>query len=98
MYFVAFILIALTFLIVRRVHWLRSRAQRNRFLLVTYEMQWTVRYFIYHSQRWQSASRSENTLPGPLAYANCQQALWHNLALRADKAFRSTNVDYISPL
>jgi hypothetical protein len=97
-----FISIALMFFIVRCVHWLRSQAQRNRwreeFLLVTYEMQWTVRYFLYDSQRWQSASRSENILPGPLAYANRQQALWHQLALRADKAFRSTNVDYISPL
>ena len=54
--------------IVRRVHWLQSQAQRNRwreeFLLVTYEMQWTVWYFIYHSQWWQSASLSKNTLPG----------------------------------
>jgi len=51
-------------------------------------MQWTVQYFIYHSQWWQSASPSENTLPGLLAYANCQQALQHKLALRADNAFR----------
>jgi len=42
--------------IVRRVHWLQSQAQRNRwreeFLLVTYEMEWAVWYFIYHSQQW----------------------------------------------
>lgn len=96
------VFILLTFFIVRRVHWLRSRAQRNRwreeFLLVTYEMQWTVRYFIHHSQRWQLASESTNTLPGPLAYANRQHASWYELALRADQAFRSTNADYISPL
>jgi hypothetical protein len=61
-------------------------------------MQWTVRYFIHYSQQWESASSSENTLPGPLAYANRQQAVWHDLALRADNAFRLTNVDYISPL
>lgn len=102
MCFWSFIGIPLTLLIVRRVHWLRSRAQRNRwreeFLLVTYEMQWTVRYFIYHSKRWESASRGNNTLPGALAYANRQQAWWQELALRADNAFRSVNADYISPI
>ena len=61
-------------------------------------MQWTVRYFIYHSEGWQSASHSENTLPGPLAYANRQRALWRELAFRADTAFTSANIDYISPL
>ncbi|KAF8238553.1 hypothetical protein L208DRAFT_1241730 [Tricholoma matsutake] len=60
-------------------------------------MQWTVQYFIHHSQWWQSASESNNTLPGPLAYANCQCASWYELALRADKVFRLTNADYISP-
>ena len=64
------------------VHWLRLQAQRNQwreeFLLVTYEMQWTVRYFIHHSQQWQSASESNNTLPGPLA--DCQSCMdLHNL-------------------
>jgi hypothetical protein len=61
-------------------------------------MQWTIQYFIYQSQWWQSAMDSENTLPGPLTYAYRQQAVWQQLALRADKAFRLTNVDYISPL
>jgi hypothetical protein len=61
-------------------------------------MQWTVRYFIHHNHRWQSASHCENTLPGPLAYANRQKVSWYELALRADNAFKSTNPDYISPL
>ncbi|KAF8235196.1 hypothetical protein L208DRAFT_1257917, partial [Tricholoma matsutake] len=82
--------------------WLRSWAQRNRWkeglLLVTYKMQWTMRYFMYHSQKWRSALISDNTPPGSLAYAHRQQAVWYNLAFRADKAFRSTNVDYYSPL
>ena len=96
------VFIVLIFFIVRCVHWLHSQPQRNQwreeFLLVTYEMQWTVWYFIHHSQRWQSASESNNTLPGPLAYANHQSASWYELALRADKAFRSTNANYISCL
>jgi hypothetical protein len=41
---------------VRRVHWLRARAQLMRWQeqvkLVSYEMQWTVRYFFYKSQFW----------------------------------------------
>jgi hypothetical protein len=94
--------IALTLTIIRRVHWLQSWAQRNRwreeFLLVTYEMQWTVQYFIHQSQWWQSAMDSKNILPGPLAYAYRQQAVWQQLALRADTVFRLTNVEYISPL
>jgi hypothetical protein len=93
--------VMLTIFLVRRVHWLQSWAQSNRwkeeFLLVTYEMQWTVQYFIYHSWRWQSAAQSGNSPPRPLSYANRQHASWHELAQRADKAFKSTNADYISP-
>ena len=93
--------VMLTIFLVRRVHWLRSWAQSNRwkeeFLLVTYEMQWTMQYFIYHSQGWQSAAQSSNSPSGPLSYANCQHASWHKLAQRADKAFKLTNANYISP-
>ncbi|KAF8799828.1 hypothetical protein BYT27DRAFT_7119262, partial [Phlegmacium glaucopus] len=42
--------------IVRRVHWLRARAQVMRWqeqvTLTSYEMQWTVRYFQYQSRSW----------------------------------------------
>ncbi|KAF8797508.1 hypothetical protein BYT27DRAFT_7125484, partial [Phlegmacium glaucopus] len=42
--------------IVRRVHWLRARAQVMRWqeqvTLTSYEMQWTVRYFQYQSCSW----------------------------------------------
>ena len=41
---------------VRRVHWLRARAQLMRWqeevTLTGYEMQWTVRYFRYMSLKW----------------------------------------------
>ncbi|KAF8218623.1 hypothetical protein L208DRAFT_1349431 [Tricholoma matsutake] len=51
-----------------RVHWLRSWAQSNRWkeelLLVTYKMQWTMHYFMYHSQKWCYALISDNTPPG----------------------------------
>ena len=42
--------------VVRRVHWLRARAQLMRWqeelTLTGYEMQWTVRYFLYMSRKW----------------------------------------------
>jgi hypothetical protein len=42
--------------IVRRVHWLRARAQlmrwREQVTLTTYEMQWTVAYFRHMSKKW----------------------------------------------
>jgi hypothetical protein len=66
-------------------------------VLIRYEMQWTVRYFDHQSQKWQSASTNVNTAPGALAYAHRQHGQWQELALWADKAFRSTNLEYISP-
>ena len=43
--------------VVQRVHWLRGRAQRDRWaeevILVTYEMQWTVRHFQHNAGIWQ---------------------------------------------
>ena len=42
--------------VVRRVHWLRARAQLMRWqeevTLTGYEMQWTVRYFLHMSRKW----------------------------------------------
>jgi hypothetical protein len=42
--------------LVRRVHWLRARAQLMRWqeevCLTNYEMQWTVRYFSHVSSKW----------------------------------------------
>lgn len=46
-------------LTVRRVHWLRARAQLSRWreevTLTTHEMQWTVKYFLHQSRLWQEA-------------------------------------------
>jgi len=45
-----------TNVIVRRVHWLRARAQlmrwREEVTLTGYEMHWVVRYFLNKSQTW----------------------------------------------
>jgi hypothetical protein len=61
-------------------------------------MQWTVRYLLYNAGIWRSALTDLNITPGAQAYANRQQAMWHALALRADKAFSKETGDYISPL
>jgi hypothetical protein len=85
---------------VRRVHWLRARAQMNRWTeectLVKYEMEWTVRYFMYKSRLWPSAPMS--LAAGPAAYARRKAVMWDHMARDADRSFRSINANYKSPL
>jgi len=84
-------------------------------ILTTYEMQWSVRYFIHKSKFWAE----NNTLPGisvdqldpinlnfsgaennagALAYAKRKQSIWYQLALKADRTFKTINNAYKSPL
>lgn len=87
---------------VKRVHWLRARAQYQRWreecILVGYEMQWTVRYFLNKSSLWKPSALPdadpEFATPGAAAYANRQATMWHRLALIADKSFKYYNVHY----
>ncbi|KAF8961009.1 hypothetical protein BDZ97DRAFT_1665083 [Flammula alnicola] len=88
---------------VKRVHWLRARAQTQRWreecILVRYEMQWTVRYFMHKSRTWQLAFTSDRPLTaGAAAYADRKVVMWRQLALISDKSFKNTNVHYESPL
>lgn len=96
---------------VRRVHWLRARAQLMRWqeevTLISYEMQWTVRYFLYKSREWavrlpalaQTVSPTIGPDPtlGAVAYIRCKQAMWHDLAEKGNKIFTAVNNAYISP-
>ena len=93
--------------LVKRVHWLRARAQLHRWQeelsLVQYEMVWTVRYFIHKHRQWEAAQvfpRADYSpyLAESIAYANRQALMWHRLGLIADKAFRNTYHNYKSPL
>ena len=83
--------------VVQRVHWLRARAQKNRWqeelTLVGYEMEWTTRYFLHKAGMWQE-QLGDQTLPGPKAYAARQSAQWGNLASDAERAFRNVNREY----
>lgn len=55
------------YILVRRVHWLRARAQLMRWkeevTLTTYEMQWTVKYFAFNSEKWSNIRDSSAKLP-----------------------------------
>jgi hypothetical protein len=77
----------LTFLVVRRVHWLRARAQLMRWqeevTLITYEMHWAVRFFSRKSQIWANAG-DKSGLPlkaGHAAYADRQNDMWKQIAI-----------------
>jgi hypothetical protein len=97
------------------VHWLRARAQLKRWqeevTLTSYEMQWTVRYFVYMSRNWVLHSRTSfgsgtggaGTIPGNLttgaiAYHKRKRAVWEDLTKKADGIFRRSNPAYQSPL
>lgn len=99
--------------LVRRVHWLRARAQLMRWqeevTLTTYEMQWTVRYFIHKSKFWsdvQTIPASTSNTPANIqfdvagchAYSKRKYWTWHQLAIKADNTFKVINNAYKSPL
>lgn len=91
---------------VRRVHWLRARAQKMRWqeevTLTTHEMQWTVRYFSYKSKNWSkildTSAEHLGASTGALAYAKRKQSTWHILSLKSDRTFTVINNAYKSPL
>ncbi|PPQ87765.1 hypothetical protein CVT25_015008 [Psilocybe cyanescens] len=95
----------LELILVKQVHWLRARAQFQRWdeekTLVSYEMQWTVSYFINKSRWWKLAAsgpgrNSAPLQPGVIAYAHRQSAMWHQLAIIADQSFQQSNRYYKS--
>ncbi|KAF8799489.1 hypothetical protein BYT27DRAFT_7227805 [Phlegmacium glaucopus] len=96
---------------VRRVHWLRARAQHMRWeeqvTLTSYEMQWTVRYFLHKSCAWATpsgtgiptrTSAGQFRTAGSIAYAKRQHTVWEEIMRKADRTFARYNVAYKSPL
>jgi Kyakuja-Dileera-Zisupton transposase len=94
------------FILVRRVHWLRARAQLMRWqeevTLTSYEMQWTVRYYASKSKNWadiqKTISEDLNTSAGPIAYAKRKQSTWQQISVKSDRIFTVINNAYKSPL
>ena len=70
--------------------------------LITYEMQWTVRYFSYQSKIWsETLHLSPENLPrnaGALAYAKRKQSSWRTHCVKTDRIFTLINNAYKSPL
>jgi hypothetical protein len=72
--------------------------------LTSYEMQWTVRFFYHKNRNWAdmvgiTASDTGHSLSaGAMAYALRKQAMWEQLAVRADRTFALLNNAYKSPL
>jgi hypothetical protein len=88
---------------VKRIHWLRARAQMQRWtkqlILVGYEMQWTVQYFRYQCGQWKKGYEDPSVTPGSGAHAHRQYAFWATLASMADTRFIKVNrVNYKSPV
>jgi len=91
---------SVTVFAVQRVHWLRARANRNRWeeelILVGYEMGWSVRYFLHHAAVWEEHGKGAALSPGAVAYAARQVARWNQMAASADHVFQVVNARYTS--
>ena len=85
--------------LVQCVHWLRAQAQLNRWkeetTLVGYEMEWTVRYFLYQSELWKGRAFDCPDTNGAMAYASRQSAIWYCRACSAEKDFKFSNHNYV---
>ena len=81
------------FYAVYRVHWLRAKAQKMRWIeelqCLQVEMESAVRFFRHQEQLWQE---NENLMepqshPGHAAWAARQGAMWHSMAVQAESKF-----------
>lgn len=87
---------------VQRIHWLRARAQRYRWeeesILVQYEMQWTVRYFINEARKWNKYQLLSEVSPGARAYAARQAAISARRAATSEREFKIANPNHVTLL
>ena len=90
------------FILVKRVHFLRARALRNRWkeehILLNYEMQWTVRYFKKMSEKWKLGADAPDIPSGAKAYALRQESRWNRMAVNSDKVFKNTSFHYVTSI
>ena len=88
--------------LVKRVHFLRARALRNRWkeehILLSYEMQWTVRNFLKNSEKWRQGADTTDISSGAKAYALRQESRWKGMAVQSDKLFKNTSFQYVTPI
>ncbi len=87
---------------VKRVHFLRVRALKKRweeeYIILNYEMQWTVRYFLNEAEKWRVGADTNDISVGAKAYALRQEGRWRKRAFNSDNVFKRTSSDYASPI
>ena|ERR1700677_4731515 len=80
---------------VYRVHWLRAKAQKARWIeelqCLQVEMQSAVRFFKHQEQFWQEKHEliEPRSRPGHAAWAARQCAMWNSMAMQADSRFNN---------
>jgi len=80
---------------VYRVHWLRAKAQKTRWIeelqCLQVEMESAVRFFQYQERFWQEKQEliEPSSQPGHAAWAARQSSMWHSMAAQADSKFNS---------
>ena len=69
---------------------------REECIIVRYEMQRTVRFFLHKSTYWTLALSPEGRelSPGAAAYAHQKVGMWRDLARYADQSFKNVNINY----
>lgn len=68
-------------------------------ILLNYEMQWTVRFFLNKSKQWLDCAHIQDISNGAKAYAHRQKTRWERMAFTSDKIFKNVSkIDYISPV
>jgi hypothetical protein len=78
---------------VYRVHWLRAKAQKMRWIeelrCLQVEMESAVRFFMHQEQFWKEKHKvvKPQLQPGHDAWAARQSAMWCSMAVRAKSAF-----------
>jgi hypothetical protein len=78
---------------VYRVHWLRAKAQKARWIeelqCLQVEMESAVRFLQHQEQFWQEKQEfiESQSQPGHAAWAARQSAMWHSMAMQAESRF-----------
>ncbi|KAF9545280.1 hypothetical protein CPC08DRAFT_649410 [Agrocybe pediades] len=85
-------------LAIYRVHWLRARAENNRWKeeleLTCYEMQWTTRFYMYMAELWAKRRNHCQEKAGFKPYAEQQIGLWNDMGRITENLFCRVNTSH----
>ena len=88
---------------VYRVHWLRAKAQKARWIeelqCLQVEMESAVRFFQHKEQCWQEKQDliDPRSQPGHAAWAARQSTMWHSMGMQASSKFNDLCESHPSP-